>query len=96
MKYPVYSRIKSVEFECENNQKEANNQPPNSFNESTKTLLIAGIGFLLDAYDIFVIGMVLPMVYQVYFPSSTGGLSSFYLDNPFTDGLLKTATYVQN
>ncbi|KAI9330756.1 major facilitator superfamily domain-containing protein [Obelidium mucronatum] len=32
-----------------------------------KMVLIAGAGFFSDAYDIFVIGQALPMIYQVYF-----------------------------
>lgn len=62
-----------------------------------QTVLIAGIGFAIDAYDIFVIGMVLPMVYEVYYPNPVAGLeSSFYKNNPGVDGMLKTSTHVGN
>ncbi|KAI9346886.1 major facilitator superfamily domain-containing protein [Obelidium mucronatum] len=32
-----------------------------------RAVVVAGVGFFADAYDIFVIGQALPMVYQVYY-----------------------------
>ena len=68
--------------------------PANKFD--VRTVLIAGVGFLIDAYDIFVIGMVIAMVYEVYYPGINGHPSTFYKENPFIDGLMKTGTHVGN
>ncbi|KAJ3071260.1 Inorganic phosphate transporter pho84 [Podochytrium sp. JEL0797] len=38
-----------------------------------KMVMIAGAGFFSDAYDVFVIGQALPMIYQVYFPEYITG-----------------------
>ncbi|KAJ3010324.1 UNVERIFIED_CONTAM: phosphate transporter [Siphonaria sp. JEL0065] len=32
-----------------------------------RAVIVAGVGFFADAYDIFVIGQALPMIYQVYY-----------------------------
>ncbi|KAI9342845.1 major facilitator superfamily domain-containing protein [Obelidium mucronatum] len=32
-----------------------------------RAIIVAGVGFFADAYDIFVIGQALPMIYQVYY-----------------------------
>jgi MFS transporter, PHS family, inorganic phosphate transporter len=35
-----------------------------------RAVLVSGVGFFTDAYDIFVIGQAIPMIYQVYYPES--------------------------
>jgi MFS transporter, PHS family, inorganic phosphate transporter len=35
-----------------------------------RAVLVSGVGFFTDAYDIFVISQALPMIYQVYFPQT--------------------------
>jgi hypothetical protein len=61
------------EVTIDNNRKSVSFEDPNAFH--LRTVAIAGVGFLIDAYDKFVIGMVNPMVYEVYYPSPfKGGL----------------------
>ncbi|KAI8609630.1 major facilitator superfamily domain-containing protein [Chytriomyces sp. MP71] len=38
-----------------------------------RAVLVAGVGFFTDAYDIFVISQALPMIYQVYYSSLISG-----------------------
>lgn len=42
-----------------------------------KLLMIAGTGFFSDAYDIFIIGLVMPMIGFIYFDHAKGTLPSF-------------------
>ncbi|KAJ3270387.1 phosphate transporter [Terramyces sp. JEL0728] len=61
------------------------------------TVLLAGTGFMIDAYDIFVISILLPLIYQTYYPSDKPPyLSTFASDYPLIDGLLKVCTHVGN
>ncbi|KND01260.1 phosphate:H+ symporter [Spizellomyces punctatus DAOM BR117] len=60
-----------------------------------RSILVAGAGFFGDAYDIFVIGLALPMIYRVYYPPADGNKlkgSSFGADHPHIDALLKAST----
>jgi len=58
-----------------------------------KAVLISGSGFFADAYDIFIISLVLPMIYRVYYPpSDPNSVSSFGHENAFIDGLIKSST----
>ncbi|KAI8915209.1 major facilitator superfamily domain-containing protein [Powellomyces hirtus] len=64
-----------------------------------RTILVAGAGFFGDAYDIFVIGMALPMVYRVWYPPTTDPLkngttfnSKNYSNFIHIDALLKAST----
>ncbi|CAL8470991.1 g10533 [Coccomyxa elongata] len=41
-----------------------------------KAILVAGIGFYTDAYDLFVIGLAKPMIAIVYYPQLNGKLRS--------------------
>ncbi len=45
-----------------------------------KTILISGVGFMTDAYDLFIIGIVTPMIALVYYNG--------HID-PLADGLVK-------
>ncbi|KAJ1553892.1 Inorganic phosphate transporter pho84 [Cladochytrium tenue] len=46
-----------------------------------RAVLVSGVGFFADAYDIFVISQCLPMIYQVYYPSYvTGTYPAQYLN----------------
>jgi len=38
-----------------------------------RAVIVSGVGFFTDAYDIFVISQALPMIYQVYFPQYVKG-----------------------
>jgi PHS family inorganic phosphate transporter-like MFS transporter len=58
--------------------------------------MITGAGFLVDAYDIFVIGMVISLVYEVYYPGQDGNLSDFKKKHLFVDGLMKSITHMGN
>ncbi|KAJ3320339.1 phosphate transporter [Boothiomyces sp. JEL0866] len=61
------------------------------------TVLLAGTGFMIDAYDIFVISILLPLIYQTYYPSDKAPfISTFSSDYPLIDGLLKVCTHVGN
>ncbi|OUM56229.1 hypothetical protein PIROE2DRAFT_21637 [Piromyces sp. E2] len=50
-----------------------------------KAILISGCGFFTDAYDIFIINLVMPMIGYVYYPTH-----NFHVPN-VTDGLTKGA-----
>ena len=46
-----------------------------------RAVMVSGVGFLTDAYDIFVISQALPMIYQVYYPHDvTGSYPAQYVD----------------
>src|SRR5690349_10811031 len=55
-----------------------------------KTLIVAGVGFSIDAFDLFIVGIILPMVYEVYYTAD------FTTEHAFIDGVLKTATHIGN
>ncbi|KAJ3310297.1 phosphate transporter [Boothiomyces sp. JEL0838] len=83
----------------------ANEQDIENFHETSSlkegfdipTVLLAGTGFMIDAYDIFVISILLPLIYQTYYPSETRPyISTFASDYPLIDGLLKVCTHVGN
>ncbi|KAJ3015446.1 phosphate transporter [Thoreauomyces humboldtii] len=62
-----------------------------------RSILVAGAGFFGDAYDIFVIGMALPMIYRVYYPPTnpakgTTFAAPLYPAFPHIDALLKAST----
>lgn len=60
-----------------------------------KICLIAGVGFCSDSYDIFTIGLCLPMLYRVYYPppgNSPFESSSFSHNHPHIDALMKAST----
>ncbi|KAI8586083.1 major facilitator superfamily domain-containing protein [Geranomyces variabilis] len=62
-----------------------------------RSILVAGAGFFGDAYDIFVIGMALPMVYRVYYPPTdptkgTTFTAANYSNQIHIDALLKAST----
>ncbi|KAJ3066968.1 hypothetical protein HDU98_009786 [Podochytrium sp. JEL0797] len=38
-----------------------------------RAVIVSGVGFFADAYDIFVIGQALPMIYQVYYAQFISG-----------------------
>lgn len=59
-----------------------------------RTVLVSGVGFLADAYDIFAISLALPMIYQVYYPNPAQphGASTFTKDYPHIDALVKAST----
>lgn len=60
-----------------------------------KIMIIAGIGFLSDSYDVFVIGLALPMLYRVYFPPEGNNPfegTSFNKDHPHLDAFMKAST----
>lgn len=61
-----------------------------------KSVVIAGAGFFGDAYDIFVIGLALPMIYRVYYPPPNGSdpysRSTFAENNQVVDSILKALT----
>jgi PHS family inorganic phosphate transporter-like MFS transporter len=59
-----------------------------------KTIIVAGVGFFADAYDIFVISLALPMIYQVYYPNTSkpNGITTFTSDFPGIDALMKAST----
>ncbi|CAD6891746.1 unnamed protein product [Tilletia caries] len=56
-----------------------------------KLLIIAGIGFLMDAYDLFVINMVIPILLLAYYPAGTKHIP-WGLDG----GVLKAAANIGN
>ena len=39
-----------------------------------KAILVAGVGFFSDAYDLFIIGLAKPAIGVVYFPENGGKL----------------------
>jgi PHS family inorganic phosphate transporter-like MFS transporter len=73
-----------------------------------RAVLVSGVGFFTDAYDIFVIGQALPIIYQLYYPVNNGiytfpdgntvhldasnSASNFIAENPHVDALLKAST----
>ena len=59
-----------------------------------RSVLVAGAGFFTDAYDLFVIALVIPMIYQVYYPQPNNPQagSTFTKDYPVLDGLVKSST----
>ena len=42
--------------------------------KKTQAILVAGVGFFSDAYDLFVIGLAKPAIGVVYFPDHGGKL----------------------
>ncbi|KAE8230745.1 hypothetical protein CF326_g4248 [Tilletia indica] len=56
-----------------------------------KLLIIAGVGFLMDAYDLFVINMVVPILLLAYYPSGEKHIP-WGLDG----GVLKAAANIGN
>ncbi|KAJ3291531.1 hypothetical protein HK104_005994 [Borealophlyctis nickersoniae] len=56
-----------------------------------RATIVAGVGFFADAYDIFIIGLALPMIYKVYYPNA-----NYSKDNPWIDALLKASTSYGN
>jgi PHS family inorganic phosphate transporter-like MFS transporter len=59
-----------------------------------RAVIVSGVGFFADAYDIFAITLALPMLYQVYFPNSAkhNNESTFTKDFAMIDGLVKAST----
>ncbi|KAI8824914.1 major facilitator superfamily domain-containing protein [Fimicolochytrium jonesii] len=61
-----------------------------------RSILVAGAGFFGDAYDIFVIGLALPMIYRVYYPPADptkGSTFNATVHNSIhIDALLKAST----
>ncbi|KAI9104803.1 major facilitator superfamily domain-containing protein [Phlyctochytrium arcticum] len=60
-----------------------------------RSVIVAGMGFFGDAYDIFVIGLALPMIYRVYYPPASGSPregSTFGATHPHIDALMKAST----
>ncbi|RKO88204.1 major facilitator superfamily domain-containing protein [Blyttiomyces helicus] len=60
-----------------------------------RAIIVSGVGFFGDAYDVFVIGLALPMVYRVYYPPNSGSSfadSTFQSDQPHIDALMKAST----
>ncbi|KAJ3033194.1 hypothetical protein HDV00_006664 [Rhizophlyctis rosea] len=57
-----------------------------------RAVLVAGVGFFADAYDIFIIGLALPMIYKVYFPDH----ANYAKDEPWIDALMKASTSYGN
>ncbi|KAK0538424.1 hypothetical protein OC835_000256 [Tilletia horrida] len=56
-----------------------------------KLLIIAGVGFLMDAYDLFVINMIVPLLLLAYYPAGTKHVP-WGLDG----GVLKAAANIGN
>lgn len=63
-----------------------------------RAVIVAGVGFFADAYDVFVIGLALPMVYRVYFPPADPqvAFSPWEKENKGIDSLLKISTSIGN
>ena len=59
-----------------------------------RAVLVSGVGFFTDAYDLFAISLALPMIYQVYYPnpSQPNSASTFTKDYPNIDVLIKAST----
>ncbi|KAI9310200.1 major facilitator superfamily domain-containing protein [Zopfochytrium polystomum] len=61
-----------------------------------RAVLVSGVGFFTDAYDIFVISQCLPMIYQVYYPQYVKGSFPAHWtsngNNIHLDALLKAST----
>eukprot|EP00842_Homolaphlyctis_polyrhiza_P002927 jgi/Hompol1/3635/HPOL_006659-RA len=49
-----------------------------------RAVLVSGVGFYTDAYDLFIIGQALPMIYKVWYP-----VGSFAKQQPHIDAFLK-------
>ncbi|KAJ1342486.1 hypothetical protein BSLG_002928 [Batrachochytrium salamandrivorans] len=52
-----------------------------------RAVLVSGVGFFTDAYDIFVISLALPMIYAVWYPNV-----NVVKVHPHLDGLVKAST----
>ncbi|TPX59014.1 hypothetical protein SpCBS45565_g07834 [Spizellomyces sp. 'palustris'] len=54
-----------------------------------RAVLVSGVGFFTDAYDIFIIGLVVPMIGFVYFQDNGGKVPTFPGSSIDYDGLIK-------
>ena len=63
-----------------------------------RAVLVAGVGFFADAYDVFVIGLALPMLYRAYYPpdSAAQAVSPFESAHRGIDSGLKISTSLGN
>ncbi len=62
-----------------------------------KLLIIAGVGFLMDAYDLFAINMMIPMILIAYYPVA-GKANTFLSNVPWglSGGVLKASANLGN